>query len=72
MKKLIYKQYCNSNTQKLQVLMKLESCIILKLFLNFSHSEPENCLVNFILIHSYIHEHSYNLYWYKKVCIGFL
>ena len=32
-------------------MMKLESCIILKLFLNFSYSEPE---------------YSYKLYFHKK------
>ena len=37
--KLIYKQYCNSNTQTVKVIMKLELCIILKLLLNFSDSE---------------------------------
>ena len=30
--KFIYTQYCNSNTQKFQVLIKLRPCIILKLF----------------------------------------
>ena len=40
LKNLIYKQYCKSNTQKFQVLMKLEPCTILKVFLNFRASEP--------------------------------
>ena len=31
---------CKSNTKKLQVLIKREPCIILKLFLDFSDSEP--------------------------------
>ena len=50
---LIYKavQYT-----KFQVLMKLEPCIILKLFLNFSNSE---------------NLHSYKLYFYKNVCITY-
>ena len=39
------------NAQKFQVLMKLEPRIILKLFLNFSDSEPL---------------HSYKLYFYKR------
>ena len=38
--KLIYKQQYSSNTKKILALMKVESCIILKLFLNFSDSEP--------------------------------
>jgi len=55
---LIYKQHCNSNAQRFKVLMKLEPCIILKLFLNFSHSESL---------------YSYNLHSYKSVsCIHFL
>ena len=40
--------------KKFQVLMKIEPYIILKLFLNFSDSEPK-C--------------SYNLYSYKTECI---
>ena len=33
-------QYYYSNTQTFRILMKLEPCIILKLFVNFSNSEP--------------------------------
>ena len=51
--KYYYNLYCCSYTQKFQVLMKLESCIILQLFFNFSDSEPE---------------YSYKVYSYKKVC----
>ena len=38
--KLIYKHDYKSNVQKFQVLMKLEICHILQLFLNFRDSEP--------------------------------
>ena len=41
MKKLVYKQYYNSNTQNFSVLMKLVPCIIPKLFWNCIDSEPE-------------------------------
>ena len=51
MKRLIYKQCYSPNTQKFQVLMNLEPCIILKLFLKLNDFELE---------------YSCNLYSYKK------
>ena len=44
--KFIYLQYFSSNAQKFYVLMKVELCSILKLFLNFSNSEAFS-LINF-------------------------
>ena len=41
MQKQYYDTYDSTNTQKFYVLMKLESYIILKLFLNVSDSGPQ-------------------------------
>ena len=54
-RKLIYKQSYSSNTQELKVLMKLEPCIIIELFLSFNDSEPE---------------YSYTPFSFKRVCIS--
>ena len=50
-KKLIYKQYYNSNTHTFLVLMRVKPSSILKFFLNFGDPELE---------------YSYKLYSYKK------
>ena len=40
-KKLTYKQWRDSNAQKLEILMTREPCITPKLFFNIDHSELE-------------------------------